>query len=94
MTKRAKWFEKVKPLEVGDIVLVIDPTLMRNTFPKGIVVEVHTSKDGQVRSARVKTAQGFYKRPVTKLAKLDVRKPVNCGVDPTGSPHGGEYVAA
>ena len=94
LTKRTKWFEKKDPIQVGDIVIIIDPSLMRNTYPKGIVTEVHPGKDGQIRSAEVKTANGLYKRPVAKLAIMDVRRSTeDCGLDPTGSPHGGEDVA-
>lgn len=44
-------------------------------WKKGIITKTHKSKDGQVRSAVVKTATGEYTRPVIKLAVMDVRAP-------------------
>ncbi|XP_075154899.1 uncharacterized protein LOC142228371 [Haematobia irritans] len=41
---------------------------------KGIVTELYTAKDGQVRSVKVKTTSSTYERPVTKIAILDVGK--------------------
>ena len=38
-------------------------------------MNVHKAKDGVVRSAVLKTADGMFTRPVLKLAKLDLVKP-------------------
>ncbi|XP_065092537.1 uncharacterized protein LOC135713357 [Ochlerotatus camptorhynchus] len=72
ITRRARWFNPVKPIAVGNIVIVVDPSFPRNCWPKGRVVAVKTSKDGQVRSATVQTASGIYDRPAVKLAVLDI----------------------
>lgn len=72
LTRRTKWLEPAKPLEVGNIVIIVDETLPRNVWPKGRITEVMKSKDGQVRRAKVKTANGTYERPAVKLAVLDV----------------------
>ncbi|XP_058816775.1 uncharacterized protein LOC131680070 [Topomyia yanbarensis] len=74
LTKRSKWFSEVKPIEVNDIVVVVDPGLPRNCWPKGRIISVKTGKDGQVRSAAVQTQSGIYERPATRLAVLDVRR--------------------
>ncbi|XP_052903598.1 uncharacterized protein LOC128310890 [Anopheles moucheti] len=73
LTKRGKWFETSKPITVGDIVVVVDGNLPKNTWPKGRIVAVKQAKDGQVRQATVQTAQGLLQRPATKLAVLDVK---------------------
>lgn len=73
LTKRTKWFEKAKPLVIGDIVIVVDERNPRNTWPKGIVIDVNKGTDGQTRSAIVKTQYGTYTKPTVKLAVLDVR---------------------
>jgi len=57
---------------VNDVVLVVDETSKRNSWPKGIVVDVHLAKDGQVRSGVVHTPGGLVTRPAVKLAKLDI----------------------
>ncbi|XP_053956229.1 uncharacterized protein LOC128861878 [Anastrepha ludens] len=74
LTRRSKWFEKVKPISEGDIVLIVDENAERNTWLKGIVVETTMAKDGQVRRAKVKTRQGVLERPAVKLAVLDIGK--------------------
>ncbi|XP_062704178.1 uncharacterized protein LOC134286562 [Aedes albopictus] len=74
ITKRTKWFSRSDPVTVGDVVVIADPKLPRNCWPKGKVIEAHPSKDGEVRSATVRTSTGVYVRPVTKLAVLDVRR--------------------
>lgn len=73
LTRRSKWFERVKPLEIGDIVVLVDNLLPRNVWPKGCVVDVVKASDGQVRRAMVRTANGVYERPAMKLAVLDVQ---------------------
>lgn len=90
LTRRTKWFMNVEPLQVGDVVIVVDEKNARNYWPKGIVVEVRPDSKGDVRSAvvqLVKKSKNFGKtdkikkpdfklltRPVSKLAKLDVYK--------------------
>ncbi|XP_062711980.1 uncharacterized protein LOC134289700 [Aedes albopictus] len=74
ITKRSKWFCKTAPVAVGDVVVIADPRLPRNCWPKGKVIETHPGKDGEVRSATVRTSTGVYVRAVTKLAVLDVRR--------------------
>ncbi|XP_065355454.1 uncharacterized protein LOC135949918 [Calliphora vicina] len=70
--RRNKWFEKVKPPSVGDIVIIVDDTLPRNNWPKGVITETTTAKNGQVRRVKVRTISSIFERPVTKIAVLDV----------------------
>jgi len=72
ITTRSKWFPKRHPLTVGDVVIVVDENLPRNLWPKGRITEIVTAKDGQVRSATIKTQHGIMVRPATKTAVLDV----------------------
>ena len=46
----------------------------RITWPKGKVRQVYPGRDGQIRTADVTTSFGTYRRSVSKLAKLDVKK--------------------
>ncbi|XP_039451578.1 uncharacterized protein LOC120430530 [Culex pipiens pallens] len=72
ITRRSKWYQNVKPIEVGDIVVIADSNHPRNCWPKGRVIGT-VNRDGQVRRATVQTAKGIYERPAVKLAVLDVR---------------------
>ncbi|XP_065076520.1 uncharacterized protein LOC135700058 [Ochlerotatus camptorhynchus] len=73
ITRRSKWHMKMKPLQVGEIVVIADHENPRNCWPKGRVIGVVTS-GGQTRKATVQTISGIYERPTVKLAVLDVRR--------------------
>lgn len=73
LTRRSKWFTPAIPLKEGDLVLVIDPRYIRNCWLRGRIEKVNTGKDGQVRSAVVRTSTGTLVRPAVRLAKLDVQ---------------------
>ena len=55
------------------MVIVVDNKLPRGCWPKGMIVATHPGRDGITRVVTVKTASGLYRRPVVKVAKLDVR---------------------
>ncbi|XP_065094018.1 uncharacterized protein LOC135714560 [Ochlerotatus camptorhynchus] len=55
ITRHTKWFQRVKPIAVGDIVIFADSNMPRNCWPKEKVISIKVSKDGQVRSATVRT---------------------------------------
>ncbi|CAH2083722.1 unnamed protein product [Euphydryas editha] len=68
---RQKWTTELhKPLQIGDLVLVVDPNAPRNVWPRGIVEEVFTGKDGSVRVVQVRTQLGSLKRSVARVAKI------------------------
>ncbi|XP_062532867.1 uncharacterized protein LOC134201643 [Bombyx mori] len=46
---RRKWQEERKNLQVGDLVLIVDPDGPRNSWPKGIILEVIPGRDNRVR---------------------------------------------
>ena len=72
--KRSKWTKPVESIQLNDVVLVVDESLKRNVWPKGLVVELHPDKNGQVRSVKIRTSLGtFLDRPVAKLVVLDVQ---------------------
>jgi len=73
LTRRQKWKNRTNPVKVNDIVLIADSNAPRNCWPMGKVMKTYPGKDGHVRVADVKTTTGTYKRPVTKLAILDVK---------------------
>lgn len=71
IARRTKWFEEVKPIEVGDLVVIVEEKI-RNGWVRGRVAKISVGRDGRVREAVVQTADGMVHRPVSKLAKLDV----------------------
>ncbi|XP_017464838.1 PREDICTED: uncharacterized protein LOC108358176 [Rhagoletis zephyria] len=73
LTRRTKWFRRVKPIVVGDVVRVCDDNESRGHWKRGIVTEAKRAADGQVRSVLVKTSTGILRRPASKIAVLDVR---------------------
>ncbi|XP_053699101.1 uncharacterized protein LOC128746075 [Sabethes cyaneus] len=73
ITRRTKWFTPAKPITVNDIVLIVDPKMPRNCWPKGRVIAAHQGNDGQVRRVTVQTASGgIYERPAVSIAVLDI----------------------
>ncbi|XP_036344687.1 uncharacterized protein LOC118753918 [Rhagoletis pomonella] len=72
LCRRTKWWKPVKPLSIGDLVLVCDVRLHRSKWRIGRIINVKLGHDGQVRVAEVKTSGGTFQRPACVLAKLDV----------------------
>ncbi|XP_073979066.1 uncharacterized protein [Rhodnius prolixus] len=70
LQQRTKWITTTTNLKVGDMVLLKDLHTWPLQWPLARVISIHPGSDGIVRVATVKTAQGVYKRPVTKLAPL------------------------
>ncbi|XP_054745543.1 uncharacterized protein LOC129249903 [Anastrepha obliqua] len=73
LTRRAKWYQPpANPIKLNDVVVIVDENSKRNSWPKGVVIDMNFGKDGQARSAVVNTVNGLCTRPIVKLAKLDV----------------------
>ena len=68
---RQKWHKVERNLKENDLVLVLDQTQQRHQWPLGRVVEVYKGRDGLIRSAKVKTMNSEYRRPVSKLCLLE-----------------------
>ncbi|XP_055542695.1 uncharacterized protein LOC129728288 [Wyeomyia smithii] len=71
LTRRTKWFGEVKPVAVGNLVFVMEDS-RRNGWTRGRICKVYAGHDGRVRQALVQTNRGLIRRPVSKLAILDV----------------------
>jgi hypothetical protein len=72
LTRRTKWNIKNESVKIGDVVLVVNDILPRCYWPKGVIEDVIPGKDGIVRVVMVRTSTGTYKRPVARIAVLDV----------------------
>lgn len=81
VTRRTKWHDEVKPVKEGDVVFIVGEAI-RNRWPRGKVLKVIPGKDGRVRQVDVQTATGILRRPVAKLAVINVL--------PEGNPAGPE----
>ena len=72
LQERQKWNKKRRNVAVDDIVLVLDEKTPRSSWPLGRILEVHAnSKDGLVRSVKIKTATAMLVRPITKIVLLE-----------------------
>ncbi|KAJ0177241.1 hypothetical protein K1T71_001416 [Dendrolimus kikuchii] len=59
--------------KVGDLVIICDPNLPRNTWPRGRVTAVHPGRDGEVRVLDVTTASGrVLRRPTKRVVVLPI----------------------
>ena len=68
---RSKWIFVQRSICVGDVVLVVDELLPRGQWPLGLIVDVHKSRDGLVRSVYVRYNDAVKERPVAKLCLLE-----------------------
>lgn len=50
--------------------VIVDNTLPRNNWPKGVVSSTYPGRDGRIRVADIETNRGIMRRPVTKIVKL------------------------
>lgn len=71
LQKRDKWCKRRSNLKVGDLVLIMDENTPRGVWPMGIVCGVNHSRDGLVRSVKVRTKATVLVRPVTKVVGLE-----------------------
>lgn len=73
LNHRTKWFEERKPIEVGDLVFVVDGK-NRKQWIRGRVQSVIPGADGRIRQADVETADGkVHRRAVANLAVLEIQ---------------------
>nr|XP_027215206.1 uncharacterized protein LOC113808087 [Penaeus vannamei] len=70
LQERQKWNIKWRDVKKGDIVLALDKRLPRGTWPIARVMEVMCDSDGHVRSAKLKTVNGEYIRPIINIRLL------------------------
>lgn len=71
IARRTKWFDEVRPLQVDDLVVIVDEQV-RNGWLRGKVIKIYPGPDGQVRKVDVQTNSGVMQRPAVKVALLDI----------------------
>lgn len=67
---RYKWQHPTENLKINDIVLVNEEHLPPSKWALAKIHELHPGRDGYVRVVTLKTANGYTKRPITKLTLL------------------------
>ena len=71
LNNRQKWRSTTNEnLKEGDLVWLIEDSDKRGYYKLGRVVETMGGSDGVIRSTKVRTNAGVYKRPVVKLAPV------------------------
>ena len=72
MHQRSKWFRKI-PIDVGDIVLMVDEDKPRISWPLGAISKIFRGADGLVRSVVIKIGGNtpkYYERPINKTISI------------------------
>ncbi|KAH9640758.1 hypothetical protein HF086_007329 [Spodoptera exigua] len=54
----------------GDVVMIVDATLPRNSWPRGEVIKTYPGPDGRTRVLDVRTSGGVLRRPTRKIIVL------------------------
>ena len=70
LVPRGRPDDRARPLKEGDVVIIVDPTLPRNVWPRGVVQKTYPGPDRKIRSADVRTTGGVFRRPTTRLVVL------------------------
>ena len=70
LRKYSKWKQLSKNLHKGDVVVLREDGMVPTQWPIARIVETHQGKDGLVRVVTLKTKNGVYTRPATKVALL------------------------
>ena len=73
LQRRQKWLQPKPNISKGDLVLLQEENVPRNLWPMGRVIDTYPSKDGLVRSVKLKTKNTELVRPVTKIVMLEGR---------------------
>ncbi|KAG5879367.1 hypothetical protein JTB14_016520 [Gonioctena quinquepunctata] len=75
LTKRSKWQQETPSIQKNDIVIIVDSHGLRNTWPKGRVINLYPGKDNRIRIVDVQLANGtILRRPVSRLCVLDIQR--------------------
>ncbi|XP_040169701.1 uncharacterized protein LOC120904045 [Anopheles arabiensis] len=79
ITRRTKWFNETKPIELGNIVFIVDEK-RRNKWLREKVIEIRKGWDGRIRQAVVEThIMG------THITKIPKTPPISCTKNPVPS---------
>ena len=72
LQRRIKWLVRVKPLAVGDVVLMVDEIQPRKRWALAVVVDFDQSEDGETQRYKLRTANGqLFERDIWKIVVLE-----------------------
>ena len=74
LQQRNKWKVPQENINPGQLVVIKEDNLPPGKWKLAVVTRVHPGKDGHVRVATVRTAQGELQRPIVKLVPLFVER--------------------
>lgn len=75
LVTRTKWTQEHPNFRVNDLVIVKEDNTAPLDWCTGRIIHTYPGKDGLVRSVTVRTKDGNYDRPITKLALLPSNLP-------------------
>jgi hypothetical protein len=70
LQQRQRWMRTSDSPQVGDIVLLKEDNLPPLLWPTAAITDTHPGKDHRVRVVTVKTCNGTFKCPVSKICPL------------------------
>ena len=70
LSRRRKWSQKNRNLQLNDIVLIVEDMQQRSKWVLGRVVKTFSDKSGVVRTVSFKTPSSVITRPITKLCLI------------------------
>ena len=71
---RNKWFQKRENVQVGDLVLELNPNRKRSQWEMALITNTYPGSDGLVRKVRIRTRNGEYDRPIHKLCVIATKQ--------------------
>ena len=71
LNSRKKWQNTTdRSLQQGDLVWLVEDSDKRGYYDLDRITETFEGSDGVIRSAKIRTKDGYYKRPAVKLAPV------------------------
>ena len=72
LQRRSKWLTPTRNFHVGDLILMVDENTPRALWPLALIIGTKVSRDGLVRSVRLKTkSSNELVRPISKIVYLE-----------------------
>ena len=71
LQKRQKWNRSRRNFASGDIVLVVNETTPRSSWPLARITHVYPDANGHVRKVKLRTKSSILERPVDKCILLE-----------------------